>query len=314
MKKCMVYLDSEHMKSSIQLLEVITQIYGNEDVETYGVEFLQESEEPVGYFSEIIRVIKRDAEYQDIRYMTAVLTEIQEIYRFDCIVVPATWTGRMLAPRLAVRLHTGLTADVVEVRRNADGIEMIRPAFGGRIMAGIRNVGEGPVMMSVRENVFQYGGQPDKNTRITYFQDHSIAAGVKLVSVQEKSVQADIRDSRVLVSGGGGITQGFQDLQELADLLNGQVAASRKIIDSGLAPRAIQVGQSGKTVSPKLYLALGIHGAMQHIEGIQNVEHLIAVNTNRCAPICSMADIVVEGDAQSFVHMLVDKIKREKSQ
>ena len=311
MKKCLIYLDHDHMKSSIQLLEVISQIYLDEEFETFGVEFMQESPEAAGYFDEIIRVVKEGANLYDVRHMTSVMATLHENYQFDSIIIPATWLGRMLAPRLAVRLKTGLTADVTEVRKSENGIEMVRPAFGGKIMAGIRNTGEGPVMMSVRENIFEYMGLPNKKSRITYFMDHLESSGVRQISIRKKNTPEDIRDSQILVSGGGGIAGAFWQLEELAELLGGQVAASRKIIDRGLAPRAIQVGQSGKRVSPKLYIALGIHGSMQHIEGIQNVEHLISVNTNRRAPICSLSDIVVEGDAQTFVRMLIDKIKKE---
>jgi len=99
----------------------------------------------------------------------------------------------------------------------------------------------------------------------------------------------------------------------LATLLHGEVSASRAIVDKGIVSRAIQVGQSGKTVSPSLYIALGIHGAIQHIEGLKDVDFIISVNTNKNAPICSISDIVVEGDALTFIHRLVEKIERGKN-
>ena len=104
----------------------------------------------------------------------------------------------------------------------------------------------------------------------------------------------------------------FHRLDELALELNAQVSASRRIIDSGIATRKIQVGQSGNTVSPKLYIALGIYGSLQHIEGLKNVENIISVNIDKDAPICSLSDIVVEGDAVEFIEKLVEKIRREK--
>nr|MDA3941003.1 FAD-binding protein [Spirochaetia bacterium] len=118
----------------------------------------------------------------------------------------------------------------------------------------------------------------------------------------------------VLISGGGGITGGIPQLYSLAEELNGKVSASRRIVDQGLAPRNIQVGHSGKTVSPRLYMALGINGAMQHVEGLRNVESIISVNTARNAPICSLSDIVVEGDAREFVESLTTRIKVYRSQ
>ena len=121
----------------------------------------------------------------------------------------------------------------------------------------------------------------------------------------------DIRESEVLVSGGGGVLRHFGKLELLAKELNGMVAASRRAVDSGLAPRQIQVGQSGKTVSPRLYVAIGISGSIQHVVGIKNAEHIIAVNSNRYAPICSIADIVVEGDATEFIEKMVERIRKE---
>jgi len=112
----------------------------------------------------------------------------------------------------------------------------------------------------------------------------------------------------VLVSGGGGVIGQFHHLERLACKLGGQVSASRKIVDHGIAPRSIQVGQSGKRVSPKLYIALGINGAVQHVEGLKQVGSIISVNLDRNAPICSLSDIVVEGDAVTFIEKLVKMI------
>lgn len=111
---------------------------------------------------------------------------------------------------------------------------------------------------------------------------------------------------------GGGTARSFHKLESLADVLDGQVSASRKIIDKGIVSRSVQVGQSGKTVRPKLYMALGISGAIQHVEGLKNVENIIAVNTNRSAPICSLSDIVVEGDASEFIDKMVQRIRDGK--
>ena len=104
----------------------------------------------------------------------------------------------------------------------------------------------------------------------------------------------------------------FDSIDGLAERLGGMKAASRRVVDSGKCDRSIQVGQSGKIVHPKLYIALGIYGALQHVAGLNRVEHIIAVNTNKNAPMCSLADVVVEGDAKTFVDKLIEKIDREK--
>lgn len=239
------------------------------------------------------------------------MDELHRIYNFDSVIIPATHVGRMLAPRFAMRLDVGLVADVTAIGHMDGVIEMVRPAFSGKIMAGIVNNGAAPLMMSVRQDVFTYVSDSLKETKIIDYKPVNILASkIKRIEKREKERSLDIRDSEVLVSGGGGTVRNFKELNHLAEALNGQVAASRKIVDRGFASRSIQVGQSGKTVSPKLYIALGIHGSIHHIEGLKNVDYMISVNTNKNAPICSLADIVVEGDAIEFIQKLVAKINK----
>ena len=124
----------------------------------------------------------------------------------------------------------------------------------------------------------------------------------------EEPASDDIRCSRILVSGGGGLAGSFDKLEPLAQALGAGVSASRKLVSLGIAPRRIQVGQSGKRVKCELYIAVGIYGAFQHIVGINDVKHIIVVNKNRLAPICSLADIVVVGDAVEFIEKLIYRL------
>jgi electron transfer flavoprotein alpha subunit len=237
------------------------------------------------------------------------MEEIYQHYKFESVIMPATHFSRMLSPRLAMRLSVGLVADVTEIGYVDGVIEMVRPAYGGKIMAVIVNKGLVPLMISVRQNVFTYVADSIKEIVKVEFKPENIQPSkIRLLEKREQERSLDIRDSEVLVSGGGGTNRNFKELHRLAEALNGQVSASRKVVDIGIAPRNIQVGQSGKTVSPRLYMALGIHGSLHHIEGLKNVETIISVNTNKNAPICSLADIVVEGDAIDFIQNLVEKI------
>lgn len=347
MKKVLIYYDQKQHKNSIELLAVARMIYGDdstgkegiEDYETYGASFGPIGEEAEGLFDFLIEVGNDSAQHgkrakvfnhdqgpktlnheygkdllpvYDALYMTSVLDELQQEYRFDCILFPATHMGRMLAPRLAMRLQTGLVADVTDIRHKDGVMEIVRPAFSGKLMAGILSR-TAPLMMSVRQNVFFY--EPDslgETRRINHTPKTVCTGKIRLLEVREKEASKDIRDSDVLISGGGGVMKDFKKLSELASELNALVSASRKTVDNGIAPRSIQVGQSGKTVSPKLYMALGINGSIQHIEGLKNVEYMISVNTNKNAPICSISDIVVEGDAKEFITKLTEKIRKEK--
>jgi len=312
MKRCLVYLDAAEIRDSVDLLEAARRIHGEEAYETVGAALHRDIDPAMGAFDRVIQVTRPDIKLYDPAAVTGVMLELQQANGFDSILVPATPFGRMLAPRLAMGLGTGLVADVTAIRKEGDALEIIRPAFSGRLLAGIRFIGDGPIMMSIRQGVFQYGGSRDKKTLLDrYVPAHVRDGKIRRLAVKEKEQIYDIRKSDVLVSGGGGVKKNFHQLERLAEKLGGHVSASRKIVDSGIAPRSIQVGQSGKTVSPRLYMALGIYGAVQHVEGLKRVEHIIAVNVNKNAPICSLADIVVEGDAGTFVEKLADKIEAQ---
>lgn len=310
MKKCLIYLDYSQIQNSFDLLEVARQIYIDEEYENVGVVFNADFHVECKAFDKIIYVKHPEIKNYDQVAVTDVMSELQNINNFDSILIPGTPFGRMLAPRLAMELHTGLVADVTAIKNSNSGLEIIRPAFSGRIMAGIKCVGDGPIMMSVRQNVFKYEGEYNKVTETIVYHPESVSdGGIQCLNIKEKEEIYDIRESDILISGGGGVIRNFDTLKKLADALNGQVSASRKIVDKGIAPRSVQVGQSGKTVSPKLYIALGIYGAIQHVEGLKQIENIISVNTNKDAPICSLSDIVVEGDAVIFIEKLIKRIK-----
>ncbi|MCG0275158.1 MAG: electron transfer flavoprotein subunit alpha/FixB family protein [Thermosediminibacteraceae bacterium] len=179
------------------------------------------------------------------------MEELYGIYDFDCILIPATQMGRIIAPRLSMRLKVGLVADVVDVELRNGQIEMIRPAFSGKIMATIVLKNSKPVMMSIRPGVFDSSFEGLKETKVINYKPVNVhPPKIELLGTKRKEDVEDIRESEVLVSGGGGVAKHFKKLYLLADLLGGTVSASRKVVDEGIAPRSIQVGQTGKTVSP----------------------------------------------------------------
>lgn len=313
MKRCLAILDELELKASLDLLEVARQIHAGDAYEITGATFSPTAEGLEGAFDQVILIRHPDLHTDDLLAVTSVLADLQSELSFDSILVLATPFGRMVAPRLAMHLQTGLVADVTAIDRKGNELKVIRPAYSGRIMAGIQYLGNGPVMMSVRPGVFHDEIRAQRMTRVRTYTPNAVRDGrIRRLSVAEKEKTYDIRESDVLVSGGGGVSGGFHQLEQLAQKLGGQVSASRKIVDQGLAPRSIQVGQSGKTVSPKLYLALGINGSVQHVEGLRQVENIISVNINRDAPICSLSDIVVEGDAATFIEKLVNQIDQQR--
>lgn len=308
MKKCLIFLEKDYEKFSVDLLKTAEEMYGD-SFESCALAFDADIEAAIAKFDEIITVTDERIRDYDVHSMVGVIEELQNKAHYDSILVTATHFGRMLAPALAMRLRTGLVADVTKIGHYKDSIEMIRPAFSGKILAGIINTSGDTVMMSVRPGVFLYEEIREKNTRIVNYEPEKIScSNIKRIDRKEKPETKDIRESAVLVAGGGGILRDFDTIDALAERLGGMKAASRRVVDSGKTDRSIQVGQSGKIVHPKLYIALGIYGALQHVAGLNRVEHIISVNTNKNAPMCSLADIVVEGDARTFVENLVKRI------
>ena len=314
MKKTCIFQDTEKTENTTDLLEAAERMYGRGQFESHAV-LLADSFDPLmGSFHHIIRVARGLVDSYDPRGICDILENLHKKNRFDSILIPGTSLGQMIAPRLAKRLGTGLAAGVTDIKKNTDYIEIIRPAWSGKILESIVHKGTGPVMMSIRPNAFEYTpGERLQTVVSTYTEPVNSQSAVKRLHVKKNRQTCDIRDSEVLIAGGGGVKDIFPELYRLADALKGTVAASRKLVDQGIAPRSIQVGQSGKTVSPRLYMALGIHGSMQHLAGLRHIASIISINTAANAPICRLSDIVVQGDARQFIDRLMKKIAAYRS-
>lgn len=231
-------------------------------------------------------------------------------------LIGATTQGRDLAPRVSSQLGTGLTADCTGLDINEKGLlAATRPTFGGKLMATIlcKNL---PQMATVRPGVFKFLEEPVyKNTEFIY-KNHGIEnfdTKVKIlefVQATEEVINA-LDSAKIIVSGGKGVKnkEGFELLKELADVLGGTIAASRGAVDMGIAPADIQVGQTGKTVSPEIYIACGISGAIQHTIGIEGAKKIIAINIDESAPIFGVADVGMVGDLFSIVPKLIEHFR-----
>ena len=314
MKRTCIFQDTENINNTTDLLEVARCMYGQGQFESHAVLLEDSFDRLLESFHHIIHVAEGLVDIYDPRGVCDILETLHRKNRFDSILIPATNFGKMLAPRLAKRLKTGLVAGVTDIKKDGGSLEIIRPAYSGKILEGIHHSGSSPVILSIRLNAFEYTSGGRLQTDVSrFFEPVTSCSAVKRLHVEENQQACDIRDSEVLISGGGGIKDSFPKLYRLADALNGTVAASRKLVDQGIAPKKIQVGQSGKTVSPRLYMALGVHGTMQHIAGLRHIESIISVNTNSNAPICNLSDIVVQGDAAEFIDRLMEKISIYRS-
>lgn len=310
MIRSMIYIDPGETQSSLDLIEAARQLHG-EAFELTGV-LCSALDQPLpNVFDRLVLVAYPKSGCIDPAQVADTMQALHWKNKYQSILIPATPFGRMLAPRLAMLLETGLVADITQIRRKGGRVEVIRPAYSGSLMACIRFMGDGPMMMSVRPNVFRDILKEERAMQIETITPQSSAHMERLES-RPKQISYDIRESGVLVSGGGGAARSFSKIERLAELLGGKASASRKLVDAGIAPRSIQVGQSGKTVSPELYIALGINGAIQHIEGIKGAKHIISVNINKDAPLGSISDIVVEGDADRFLDQLIRRIQQHQ--
>ena len=250
---------------------------------------------------------------EEVLFAQNIVSFIEE-KRPDTVLVGATHLGRSLAPRVAAALGTGLTADCTDLQVDADGnLEQIRPAFSDNILAHIKTVTR-PQMATVRYKEFQEapvndGAQIEIREIAPYIEENQSVKIEEAVSIGDLY----ITDAEVVVAGGRGIRkeEDLALLQELADLLGGQVGVSRALVDAGMAPSSIQVGYSGNRVKPKVYIACGISGAPQHLAGMKEADVIIAVNNDPSAPIFNIADYGFVGDLYEVLPQLTEHFRKD---
>lgn len=269
--------------------------------------------------------------YRTEPYAHALSSVINE-FKPEIVLVGATAIGRDLGPTVSARVATGLTADCTQLdigdfpmiarpglEQKHNQLLMTRPAFGGNTIATIACPDHRPQMATVRPGVMkkidpiegakaeivEFNPGFEKNNRYVEILD----------IVKSVSDRVDIQDAKVLVSGGRGIggPEEFEILRELADELGGEVSSSRAVVDSGWMPKDLQVGQTGKTVRPQLYIAIGISGAIQHVAGMEEADYIIAINKDPDAPIFDVADYGIVGDWKKIVPKLISDIKDAKA-
>ena len=274
------------------------------------------------------------------------LTAVIKNYDPNIVLFGATSIGRDLAPRVAARVHTGLTADCTHLdidmnkyfdflhatstadtdsiakRLGMDDVtlKMTRPAFGGNVMATIRCADYRPQMATVRPGVMKKiapvaGKQGTVEEFKVDFTPEDMNVTIKEV-VKDTKKAVDITEAKVLVSGGRGIgsPEFFGELKKVADLLGGEISSSRATVDAGWIERDRQVGQTGKTVRPELYMACGISGAIQHIAGMENSECVIAINKNDTAAIFEVSDLGIVGDVKVIIPKLAEALENYKAE
>ena len=291
-----------------------------------GYQIADKANELIAYGADDVVVVDAPElkDYVTEQYTQAVYKVISEMLP-NIVLFGASTIGRDLAPRLSARLEKGLTADCTKLEISdgsdpklpANKLMMTRPAFGGNLMATIVAAKEGVQMATVRPGVMQKKAKDEsrKGTVINFTVnfDSSKFAVKLLETVKANKGLIDITEAKILVSGGRGVgcKEGFEKLGALAKVLDAEVSSSRAMVDAGIMPHDRQVGQTGKTVRPNLYFAMGISGAIQHLAGMVESDLIIAVNKDKFAPIFNVADMGIVGDVNKIVPMLTERLAQE---
>lgn len=268
------------------------------ELEKYGADKILVADDPVL------------AEYTTDAY-TNVLANIIKPLDPELIIIGASTQGKDLAARLAARLDAGMAMECVAIRLENSGLVFTRPMFGGKVLADVEIEGT-PKIAAVRPNVMSIAESP----KAASVEKADVRAGDVATSVIETKAEAgdkvELTEADIIVSGGRGTGGDYAVIEELAALFGGAVGASRSAVDEGWRPHSDQVGQTGKVVSPNLYVACGISGAIQHLAGMSTSKYIVAINKDPEAPIFSKADFGVAGDLFEVVPEIIEEVKKLK--
>lgn len=336
MNNIFVYIELEGNKVADVSLELLTK--GRELADTLKVklEAVVIGHEIKGLGKELAKYgadtvwVADDAIFAPFRTLphTAVMCGLIEEEKPQIVLFGATCVGRDFAPRVSSALHSGLTADCTQLeigdhkdaktgKEYTDLLYQIRPAFGGNIIATIVNPDHRPQMATVREGVMRKelaakpaGGEEKAIDWKKYVKDTDLA--VKIIERQIEERKIDIKGAGIIVAGGYGMgsKENFKLVHELADVLGAEVGASRAAVDAGFTEHARQVGQTGVTVRPKLYIACGISGQIQHTAGMDQSSMVISINSDPEAPICKLADYAITGDVNDIIPKMIKYYKQ----
>ncbi|WP_129595902.1 electron transfer flavoprotein subunit alpha/FixB family protein [Anaerophilus nitritogenes] len=287
-------------------------LFMGHDIKEKAVELLHYGVDEVFVYDE------EELKHFRIEPYTAVFEDFIKNYQPTIALVGGTTIGRSLAPRTAARFKTGLTADctILDVEENTD-LDQIRPAFGGNIMAHIHTPNHRPQFATVRYKIFSAPDKSDKtNGKITicHIDQEKLISGIHVLEVKKKEKVKSIEDADVVIVAGRAIKkqQDIQMIYQLADLLGGEVAGTRPLIEAGWIDARRQIGLSGRTVKPKLIITCGVSGAIQFVAGMNNSDCIIAINTDEKASIFNVAHYAVVGDLYEIIPNIIKRLSDER--
>ena len=286
-------------------LEAEAVVVGNEisninDIGNYGI-------------SKVVHLKNADlANYSSSGYRDAIVNYATEVDA-DYIMLANTSLGKDLAPRLAVKIGAGCLMDCVKLDTTSGELTATRPVYAGKALVDVK-FNSGKKVITIRPNVFKAQSTDDSSVEVTVKEVSSPNLKTRVVEFKKSEGKLDVAEADIIVSGGRGMkgAEHFNLIEELADSLGAAVGASRAVVDAGWRPHGEQVGQTGKTVSPSLYVACGISGAIQHLAGMSSSKYIVAINKDKDAPIFNIADYGIAGDVFEILPALTEEIKKVK--
>jgi electron transfer flavoprotein alpha subunit len=320
--KILVFLEQRSgqvKKASFEAAKVGTEMAGKlgGEVEAVAVGNDIEGLEKVGGYgvSKVTHFKNADLE----NYSSSAYSEIVANYAGECgadvVIISNTSLGKDLAPFVSVKMDAGIAMDITAFEYESDQVTVTRPIYAGKALLDVKVNSEKKVY-TIRPNVFNPGEAGGDSANVEVKEVDSPNLSSKVTELKKSEGKLDVAEADIIVSGGRGLKEAdnFKMVEELADVLGGAVGASRAVVDAGWRPHSEQVGQTGKTVSPSLYIALGISGAIQHLAGMRSSKYIVAVNKDKDAPIFQVADYGITGDVFEVVPKLIEEIKKAKSE
>ena len=233
----------------------------------------------------------------------------------DIVLFSNTAMGKDLAPRVCVKIDAGIAMDCVAFEHDGDNVVATRPVYAGKALLDVK-LNSSKKVYTLRPNVFPAGEPSEAKAEVTVKEVTEPNLASKVIELKKAEGKLDVAEAEVIVSGGRGLKgpENFNLVEELADTLGAAVGASRAVVDAGWRPHSEQVGQTGKTVSPTLYVAVAISGAIQHLAGMRSSKYIVAINKDKDAPIFQVADYGIVGDAFEIVPALTEELKKAKAE
>lgn len=300
--KILVYAEHDQGTYKGSVFEALGKLSEHGDVEAVVCGEAPDPKSLGAYGAKKVHVLKDDQlkSFTSEGYSQAI-AQLVEKESFNWVFAAASTQGKDLMPRLAARLDGAMASDVTGLEKEGDGFQFTRPIYAGKVIQKVKFKGDAPKCVTIRPNVFPVGEASGSDAEVQEHSDLSLDIKSKVIEIKEgeQSGALDLTEARVVISGGRSLKNGenFKILWDLSEKIEGStVGASRAAVDAGFAPHSMQVGQTGKTVSPQLYIAFGISGAIQHLAGMRTSKTIVAINTDENAPIFQKADYGIVGD------------------